>query len=67
MRQFDLLIKKKGGSWDPARAPFIQVSLSLLVLVLSPRVWVRVSEGRVTVKRLDSRLQLARPLTSGLL
>uniref|UniRef100_A0A7S0MPH6 Tubulin gamma chain n=1 Tax=Cryptomonas curvata TaxID=233186 RepID=A0A7S0MPH6_9CRYP len=24
MRQFDLLIKKKGGSWDPARAPFIQ-------------------------------------------
>ncbi len=26
MKQFDLLIKKKGGTWDPARAPFIQVS-----------------------------------------
>lgn len=24
LKQFDLLIKKKGGSWDPARAPFMQ-------------------------------------------
>ena len=24
LKQFDLLIKKKGGSWDPAKAPFMQ-------------------------------------------
>jgi hypothetical protein len=36
MRQFDMLIKKKGGSWDPARAPFIQVrSLFTLNMVLT--------------------------------
>jgi hypothetical protein len=32
MRQFDLLIKKKGGSWDPARAPFIQVRFLIMLL-----------------------------------
>lgn len=24
LKQFDLLIKRKGNSWDPAKAPFIQ-------------------------------------------